>query len=142
MNEILKKVWSWVEKNRWTVIAPIVGMVIWVAAVGCTPTATSPITGDEVTPYQLQVEFDVYMHDHEIVLRKFQAAEDEIARQREEMEKMKEVLLALASGSVADWPGLVQLLIGGGALGFVLDNVRKNAVIAGLKRAVDGPSGN
>jgi len=129
-----EKVWSWIEKNRWTVIAPLVGLAVWAAATGCTPTAVSPISGDEVTPDELQTDYDIYMHQHEIMLRKFKAAEDDIQKQIEDMEKLKEVLLALASGSVADWPGLLQLLVSGGALGVVLDNVRKNGVIAGLKR--------
>lgn len=140
MNEMWKKIWNWIEHNRWAVIAPLVGLIIWAVAVGCTPIVTSPITGEPVTPDELSVEYEVYMLQHQGTLKKFEAAEEEIQRQIEDMEKIKEVLLALASGSVADWPGLLQLLISGGAIGVVLDNVRKGAVIGGMKRALKDAS--
>lgn len=136
MNDAWKKIWSWVEKNRWTVIAPILGIVIWLVAVGCSPVVTSPVTGDEVTPAELEDHYEVYIMEHEIVLKKFEAAAEDIERQKEDMEKLKEVILALASGSVADWGGLIQLVVSGGALGVILDNARKNGVIGGLKRAL------
>lgn len=136
MKEIWGKIWNWVNHNRWSIIAPLIGILIWTLAVGCTPTAISPISGNEVTAPELQNELDVYLMQHEITLKKFDMAADEIQRQIEDMEKIKTVLLALASGSVADWPGLLQLLISGGAIGVVLDNIRKGAVIGGMKRAM------
>ena len=134
MNEWLKKVWSWIEKNRWTVILPLVGLVLWIVAVGCTPTASSPITGDRVDSRELAAELEEYIILHELTLKKFEVAQAEIEEQKAAMEEMKQIILAMASGSVADIPGLLQLLLGSSVLGLFADNVRKNGVIGGLKR--------
>ncbi len=134
MTEWTKKAWSWIEKNRWTVICPLVGLVLWVAAVGCTPTATSPITGEPVNSRELAAELEEYIALHELTLRKFEVAQERIEEQKAAMEEMKQIILQLASGSVADFPGLLQLLLGSSVLGLFADNVRKNGVIGGLKR--------
>ncbi len=121
------KIWEWVEHNRMTVIVPAVALMLWFAAIGCTPETRSPVSGQMVNASELQLDFNT-------VMASFELAKVDLEHQAEMQGKFKDALLALASGSVADWPGLLQLLVGGGLLGFMGDNLRKNGVIGGLKR--------
>ncbi len=121
------KVWNWLEHNRFSVIVPVVALVLWIVAVGCTPQAVSPLSGRLVTAAELQVDFDTTM-------ARFDLASADLERQAEMQSEFRELLLALASGSIADWSGLLQMLLSGGLIGFFADNVRKNGVIGGLKR--------
>jgi hypothetical protein len=131
----LKKLWKVIEHHRYTVAAPVIGGLIWVAAVGCTPMTASPLDeAKQVNASQLSIEFKSWEARQAIVAAKFEAAGEDLTRQAEANEAFKQTLLTLASGSVADWSGLMQLLIGGGLLGVVGDNNRKNGVIGGLKR--------
>jgi len=121
------KIWKWIEHNRFTVVIPLIVLIFWIIAVGCTPETKSPVTGKLVTAAELQLDFDT-------VMASFELAKVDLERQAEMQTKFTEALMKLASGNVADWPGLAQMLIGGGLLGFFADNIRKNGVIGGLKR--------
>ena len=113
----------------------MIAVLIWGAAVGCTPMTASPLDEAKlVNASQLSIEFKSWEARQAIVAAKFEAAGEDLTRQAEANEAFKQTLLTLASGSVADWSGLVQLLVGGGLLGVIGDNVRKNGVIGGLKR--------
>ena len=130
-----KKIWKTIEHHRYTVVCPVIAGVLWAAAVGCTPMTASPIDETkEVNARQLGVEYQEWLTRQKTIESKFEAAGEDLTEQAEANEAFKETLLTLASGSVADWPGLMQLLIGGGLLGVVGDNIRKNGVIGGLKR--------
>jgi len=122
------KIWNWIEHNRFSVIVPVMAIVLWIVAVGCTPQTLSPLSGKMVTAAELQVDFNTAM-------ARFELASADLERQAEMQAKFNELLLVLASGSVADWPGLLQMIIGGGLIGFMADNVRKNGVIGGLKKS-------
>ena len=136
----LNKIWNWLEHNRFTVICPAVGIVIWVTDIGCTPETKSPIEPDRmVDARELAVDYQIWQAEQKIIEAKFEAAGEHIAEQIEVNEKFSQFLLTLASGSVADWGGLLQLILAGGFLGIVGDNIRKNGVIGGLKRAVVKP---
>ena len=132
--EHFTKVWNWLEHNRFTVICPAIAIVIWVTAIGCTPITQSPIEPDRmVNARELAIDYQAWQAEQRIVEAKFEAAGEDIAEQIEANEKFSQFLLTLASGSVADWGGLVQLLLTGGFLGVAADNVRKSAIIGGLK---------
>lgn len=122
-----KKIWKWVEHNRFTVAIPIIGLGVWLIAVGCTPETLSPLTNRMVNASQLQIDFDTMMAS-------FEFAKADLERQALMQAEFTKAILMLASGSVADLPGLLQLLLGSGLLGFAADNIRKNGVIGGLKR--------
>jgi hypothetical protein len=68
---------------------------------------------------------------------KFDAAGKDLIRQEEQNAALKETILGLASNGIPDVPGLLKLLIGGGGLGAIVDNIRKGGVIGGLKRNND-----
>lgn len=133
----MKKMWDFVDHNRFTVICPIVALILWVAAVGCTPVTPSPLDETRlVNTSGLSLEYEQWLTDQKIMEKRFEAAGQDLEAQAKANEEFKNLLLSLASGSVADWNGLVQLLVGGGLLGVIGDNVRKNGVIGGLKRGI------
>ena len=65
---------------------------------------------------------------------RFDAARADIELQKEQWNKMQAAIIELASGSIATWPGALQLILGTGLIGAIGDNVRKRGLIAGLKR--------
>lgn len=132
---MLEKIWKWIEYNRFTVIVPILAVVIWSLAVGCTARVPSPVSaGIMVNAAELQLEFQVWQKDQETTMLRFEAAGKDLEEQEERQAVFWQLVTRLASGGIADWPGLLQLVIGGGLLGALSDNIRKRGLIAGLKR--------
>jgi len=133
--ELLKKIWSVIEKNRWTVIVPICGFILWfVAGVSCTPSTKSPIRqGVYVNAVELQQDYETWQAECELMTNRFNVAVADIEKQEADWGKIETMLMTLASGGVTTWPALLQLLVGSGLVGTMADNARKNGVIAGLK---------
>lgn len=135
MNDKLKKIWKWIDHNRYVVIGPIIAILIWAYAVSCTPQTPSPLDPARlVNAQQLDLDFKTWQKQQEIVAAKFEAAGLDLEQQAASNEKIKETILGLASGGIPDMPGLVKLLLGGGGIGAIVDNIRKGGVIGGLKR--------
>ena len=131
----MQKVTKWLNHNRYVVIFPVVAIMLWAYALGCTPLTMSPLDpGRMVNVTQLDLDFRTWQSQQEIMAAKFEAAGLDLKQQEEQNEKLKTTLLGMASGGVPDVPGLLKLLIGGGGLGAIVDNVRKGGVIGGLKR--------
>ena len=129
------KLWKFIEHNRFTWIGPALGLMIWGYAIGCTPETESPlVSGKMVNVIQLDLEFKTWQSQQQIMAAKFEVAGQDLEQQRLNNEKIKEQILSLASGGVPDVSGLVKLLIGGGGLGCIVDNIRKRGVLAGGKR--------
>jgi len=131
----MQKMMKWLNHNRFVVIFPVVGLMLWAYALGCTPLTMSPLDpGRMVNVTQLDLDFKTWQSQQEIMAAKFEAAGLDLKQQKAGNEKIKTTLLGLATGGVPDVPGLLKLLIGGGGLGAILDNIRKGGVIGGLKR--------
>ena len=131
----MSKIWKWIDHNRCVVIGPIIGIMLWAYAVSCTPETASPLDpGRLVNVQQLDLDFRTWQKQQEIIAAKFEAAGQDLEQQAESNEKLKEMILGLASGGIPDLSGLVKLLVGGGGIGLVVDNIRKGGVIGGLKR--------
>lgn len=131
----MKGVLKWIQHNRFTVFAPIACLLFWVIIFGCSPQVESPLhPGVLVTNDGLATEFKVWQATQSITMIKFEAAGKDLELQREQQSKFFALLLKLASGSVASWPGLVQLLVGSGLVAAVGDNIRKGVVISTLKK--------
>lgn len=129
------KIWKWIEHNRYVLIGPIVALLIWAFALSCTPLTTSPLDpGRLVNVQQLDLDFKTWQSQQEIMAAKFEVAGLDLEQQAASNEKIKETILGLASGGIPDVPGLLKLMIGGGGLGAIVDNIRKGGVIGGLKR--------
>lgn len=133
--EVLRKFWKYIDHNRFSVIWPVAAMILWIVAIGCTPQTASPLDANKmVNVKELAIEFKTWQGRQEIMSAKFEAAGQDIKDQAEANEKISQLIVNLASGSVADLPGLLTLLLGGGMLGAITDNIRKRGLIAGLKR--------
>jgi len=131
----MQKFWKWLNHNRYVVIGPVVGLMVWAYALGCMPETASPLDiGRMVNASQLEIDFKTWQAQQEITAAKFEAAGQDLVRQEEQNAALKETILGLASGGIPDVPGLLKLLVGGGGLGAIVDNVRKGGVIGGLKR--------
>ena len=121
--------------NRYVLIFPVVSIMLWAYALGCTPTTISPLDpGRMVNVPQLDLDFKTWQSQQEIMAAKFAVAGQDLEQQKLNNEKIKEQILSLASGGIPDASGLVKLLVGGGGLGAIVDNIRKRGVIAGGKR--------
>lgn len=124
----MKKVWKWIEHNRYIVTSPIIMLTIWIIAFGCTVTTPSP-----TEPTKL-VNIEELKKEYQLFIIKYEFAVKDLELQAEQQSKLMQSITKLASGSVADLPGLLQLLLTGGFFGAVTDNIRKRTVIAALKR--------
>ncbi|GAI94399.1 unnamed protein product, partial [marine sediment metagenome] len=107
---------------------PIVMLVIWFVAFGCTVTTPSPA---EPTRLVNVVELE---QEYKLFIIRYEFAVQDLELQQKQQGDIMEMITKLASGSVADLPGLLQLLLTGGFFGAVTDNIRKRTVIAALKR--------
>ena len=135
----MKKVWKWIDHNRWVIIGPIVGLMLWAFAVSCTPLTPSPLDpGRKVDIVQLELDFKTWQAEQEIMAARFEIAGQDLEQQKANNAKIKETILTLATGGIPDTSGLLKLLIGGGGLGAIVDNIRKGGVIGGLKKKSQG----
>lgn len=131
----MQKIWKWLNHNRFVIIGPVVGLMLWAYALGCTALTTSPLDISRmVNASQLDIDFKTWQAQQEVTAAKFEAAGQDLVHQEEQNAKLKETILGLASGGVPDVPGLIKLVLGGGGLGAIVDNIRKGGVIGGLKR--------
>ena len=129
------KIWQLIEYNRMIVIGPVIGLMLWIYALSCTPLTRSPLDpATFVNERQLKVDLKTWQAQQEIMIIKFESAGEDLKKQRENNEKFQAMILDLANGGIPDMPGLVKLFLGGGALGALGDNIRKRGLIAGLKR--------
>lgn len=132
----LSKIWSVIEKNRWSLIVPILGTLLWFyASISCTPLTRSPTrTEIMLNATELQQEYDTWIAGNELTAKKFEWAATDIKEQQERWSKIESALMSIATGNVASFSGLMSILVSSGLVGAFADNVRKNGVIAGLKR--------
>jgi len=136
--KIWASVWRFIRFNRFVVIGPVVGFLLWIGAISCIPKTESPYTpGKMVNARQLQIEFKTWQAWVDVTAARFEAAGQDLQEQKERINKVGEWLMAAAAG-VTDWPALIQILLYGGGLGAIADNVGKRGVIAGLKRNKPG----
>jgi hypothetical protein len=138
MKDTLIKLWSLIEKNRWTVICPFFGVILWLyASFGCIATASNPLNPEQqVTAVELSRIYEIEKQNRLSIDKKFEWAAEDIKEEQERFNQVQATILKLASGDVSDWGGLVQLLFTGGFVGLFADNIRKNGVIGGLKRNI------
>jgi len=129
------KITKWIDRNRFIVIFPIISILIWITAASCTPVVSDPIEPSrQVDAVQLQNSFEVWQAEQLVVAKRYELAGKDLQRQAENNAKIENFIIELAAGGTTNIPALIQLLIGGGALGAITDNIRKRGLIAGLKR--------
>ena len=133
---LLTRIWSVIEKNRWTTIIPVVGLILWIVlSVSCVIKTASPTRdGALVSAAELELDYHIWIADCNATAEKFEFAATDIERQQAEWNKITSVLMQVASGGVTNYSGLLNIVLASGMLGVGADNVRKNGVISGLKR--------
>jgi len=132
---MLQSIWKWLEHNRFLVIAPVVAISVWLAAYGCIPLVQSPTRPDQlVNAKELALDYERWQADQAIIAKQFELAGEDLAEQEAAYEELRQTLIGLASGGIPDGAGLVQLLLGGTAIGAITDNIRKRGLISGLKK--------
>jgi len=130
----MTKILKWVEHNRYLVAGPLVGLLLWGYAVSCTPLTPSPLEpGRLLNTRELDLDFKTWQAQQQLMAAKFESAGQDLAEQKARADKLQEDIINLAAGGVPDVPGLVKLVLGGGGLGAIIDNIRKGGVIGGLK---------
>lgn len=132
----MNKLWKWIEHNRFAVIAPIIMLAVWLYAVGCTPTTASPLNPNkQVTTAELELDLQSWLAQNEIIGKRFEYAAQDIERQKQAWAEVQAVIMKLATGSVADLPGLLQMVMGGTFIGVLADRARASGVI-GKQKAI------
>jgi len=131
-----EKIWSFIEKNRWTTILPVLGVVTWIVlSLACTITTTSPLrAGVQVNAPELHLDYEQWLADCNTMAKRFEFAVADIERQQEQWSEITNALMTVASGNVTSFSGLLGIVMASGAVGLAGDNIRKNGVIGGLKR--------
>lgn len=130
----MEKITKFISYNRFIVIGPIVMILLWFYATSCTPETRDPTQPDRfVNAIELQQSFESWQADQVKIARLYEIAGEDIEQQKENNLKIQELIMGLATGGVSDLPGLVKMVMAGGALGAIGDNVRKRGLINGLK---------
>lgn len=133
---VKKETLKWLEHWRFAVIAPLVMLGVWLYCVGCTPVTASPLnTGKMITAAELEIEFESWQAQNEITMKRFGMAGEDIEKQKQEWAVFEDILMKVSTGAVADLPGLLQLMIGGGCIGVLADRLRASGVI-GKQKAI------
>ena len=80
----MEKMMKWLNHNRFVIVGPIVGIMLWAYAVGCTPQTMSPLDPYRlVNVKQLDLDFTVWQKQQEIIAAKFEAAGLDLEQQNE-----------------------------------------------------------
>jgi len=154
--DVMHTITNWIDHNRWTAMGLVIIIAIAAAVVGCNPTTVSLLNpAEKVTAAQLEREAAVlqaqldtrhagiqsqkFAYEAEVTAaqNKLEIARGDIAEQiefrRNVIETVAGIGTAISQGEIslpAIIGGLTQLALAGIATGVVLDNRRKNAIIA------------
>ncbi|RKY11462.1 MAG: hypothetical protein DRP65_04165 [Planctomycetota bacterium] len=133
--KVIDEIRKWMDHNRFFVIGILGSTLIFIIAVGCTPTTQSPVDpAVMVTAPELELEYLTWHKQQEIILARFDLARADLEAQKKAWNEVQQAIVTLASGGIADLPGFMQLIFGLGGAGAIADNIRKRGLIAGLKR--------
>lgn len=130
----MKKIVEWVEYNRFLVIGIMLSACLAFYAASCTPQVTSPLDSAKIVDARgLELELKTWESQQSLMTAKFESAGQDLQEQIENQKKIDKLLGDIAANATnpASWPGL---LLTGGGLGAIIDNIRKRGVISGLKR--------
>lgn len=126
MSETTKKI---IEKtNGLKTMLIVIGIAIILGLIGysCTPTTKSPMDpGRQVNARDLNIEYQVWLAEQEVYQIKFKLAAEDIDAQTQQFTAIGQAIQNLAAGGVPNIPGLLQLLLGAGFTGLLIDNIRR-----------------
>lgn len=131
----MSRVWAFIRHNRYTVILPLLALGLWLYAGGCVAVTSNPINEiQQVNARELQVEYESWVKQCEIIQLRFEAAGRDLTEQYNAQSRFLNFIVQLSAGAAPDLPGLLKLLVGAGILGLGGDNARKSGVIGVMKK--------
>ena len=126
MSETLKQITKTTNGLTATIVTLLLAGIIGVIGLSCQSTTPSPIDPKrKVNARALNIEYQVWLAEQQVFQRKFELAADDLEIQTEQLTAIGEAISQLAAGGVPSVPGLLQLLLGAGFTGLIIDNVRK-----------------
>lgn len=126
MSETLKQITKTSNGLTATFIALLLAGIIGVIGLSCSSTTRSPIDPErKVNARDLNIEYQVWLAEQKVFQRKFELAAADLEIQTEQLTAIGEAISQLAAGGIPSVPGLLQLLLGAGFTGLIIDNVRK-----------------
>lgn len=126
--------WSVIEKNRWLAIAGVVVACLLIQGCFLQPTAESPISGEQKTSPQLQVEYTNWLREQqaeiESVSALYELSQQEIQQKQDAIDKVVTFVSGVVAESVpSQWAGLIPFGLSLLGVGAAADNLRKDRVI-------------
>lgn len=125
-NETIAKISKTTNGLTVTLFTLISALIIGLVGVACQVSTRSPIDPTRmVNARDLNIEYQVWVAEQNVYQRKFELAADDLEIQTKQLTAVGEAIQELAAGGVPSIPGLMQLLLGAGFAGLLVDNVRK-----------------
>lgn len=132
---------KWLDYNRFLVAGALLAILLAVLLASCTPKTTSLLNPPaQVTDAQLQSELVTIQTDYDAMIQKAEIAKADLEQQYATRAKIVEIVGGVvnlaASGGLNPATGAaagLQLLTLLGGIGLLLDNRRKDSVIAQAK---------
>ncbi len=137
----MKKLWNAIEHNRYLVMALVLAALTAVLFTSCAPLTQSIVEpGKMVTSDELEREAITVQADYDQAIDSLEVAKADLAAKYAKRQKIIEIAGALGQSAVegtvnpaAGLAALLQLATLGAAAGAVVDNRRKDKVIAKSK---------
>ena len=132
---MLVKIWTFIDHNRFFVIAFIMSIILLVCQYSCVPqTQSILVSGRMIDDRQLALELKEWQVKNELMIAKFGSAAEDLVLQKQQLDKLSKFIIRIGSGDIPTIPDILKYLVAGGGIGAIVDNVRKRGLIAGLKR--------
>jgi len=126
MSETTKKIIQKTNGLTTTLIITAAAIIIGLVGYSCTPTTRSPVDPTrQVNARDLNIEYQVWVAEQKVYQTKFELAAEDIDAQTQQRTAIGTAIQNLAAGGVPDVPGLIQLLLGAGFAGLLVDNIRR-----------------
>jgi len=126
MIETTKKIIEKTNGLKSMLIGLLIAILVGLIGYSCTPTTKSPMDPTrQVNARDLNIEYQVWVAEQKVYQTKFELAAEDIDAQTQQRTAIGTAIQNLAAGGVPDVPGLIQLLLGAGFAGLLVDNIRR-----------------
>jgi len=126
MLETTKKVLEKTNGLKSMLIGLLIAIPVGLIGFSCMPTTKSPIDPTrKVNARDLNIEYQIWLAEQKVYQTKFELAAGDIDAQTKQFTAIGTAIQNLAAGGVPNVPGLIQLLLGAGFAGLLVDNIRR-----------------
>ena len=130
MTETTKKIIEKTNGLKSMLIGLLIAVPIGIIGLTCTPVTRSPMDPSRmVNARELNIEYQVWVAEQSVYQKKFELGAEDIDAQAKQFTSIGTAIQNLAAGGVPDVPGLIQLLLGAGFAGLLVDNIRRPKTI-------------